>query len=251
MAAVDPDSMSAPLAPDRGEPRWGLGDALGGWLIAYSSASFLGLLILSAFGYTSEQIEANDIPLTMVALSYPPLWIGFVGIPVWAAAAKGNGWVTDFRARLRLKGVPIAALVGVLTQLVVVPLISAPMLWLTGTDIEELGRPARELGEKATSPGAVFLFVLVVAIGAPIAEELFFRGLVLRALEKRFGIRWAVVGSSVAFGATHFQFLQFPALTAAGLVFAWLVVRSDNLWAAVVGHMAFNLVTVVSLVWLN
>ena len=29
------------------------------------------------------------------------------------------------------------------------------------------------------------------------------------------------------------------------------VVRFDNLWAAVVGHMAFNLVSVVSLVWLN
>ena len=104
---------------------------------------------------------------------------------------------------------------------------------------------------KAVGAGGVLLFILIVGVGAPIAEELFFRGLVLRSLEKRFGLTWAVVGSSVAFGATHFQFLQFPALTAAGLVFAWLVVRFDNLWAAVVGHMAFNLVTVVSLVWLN
>lgn len=246
MAAVDPAPTSASV-----EPRWGLGDAVGGWLIAYTSASFLGLLILTAFGYTAEEIEANEIPLTMVALSYPPLWLGFVGVPIWAAAVKGRGWVVDFRARRSWRGLPLAALVGLLTQVVVVPLVSAPMLWLTGTDVEELGRPARELSEKATSPGGVLLFVLVVAVGAPIAEELFFRGLLLRAFEKRFGIRWAVVGSSVVFGATHFQFLQFPALTAAGLVFAWLVVRFDNLWAAVVGHMAFNLVTVVSLVWLN
>ena len=246
MAAVDPAPTSASV-----EPRWGLGDAVGGWLLAYTSASFLGLLILTAFGYSAEEIEANEIPLTMVALSYPPLWLGFVGVPIWAAAVKGRGWVVDFRARWSWRGLPLAALVGLLTQVVVVPLVSAPMLWLTGTDVEELGRPARELSEKATSPGGVLLFVLVVAVGAPIAEELFFRGLLLRAFEKRFGIRWAVVGSSVVFGATHFQFLQFPALTAAGLVFAWLVVRFDNLWAAVVGHMAFNLVTVVSLVWLN
>ena len=246
MAAVDPAPTSASV-----EPRWGLGDAVGGWLIAYTSASFLGLLILTAFGYTAEEIEANEIPLTMVALSYPPLWLGFVGVPIWAAAVKGRGWVVDFRARWSWRGLPLAALVGLLTQVVVVPLVSAPMLRLTHTDLEELGRPARELSEKATSPGGVLLFVLVVAVGAPIAEELFFRGLLLRAFEKRFGIRWAVVGSSVVFGATHFQFLQFPALTAAGLVFAWLVVRFDNLWAAVVGHMAFNLVTVVSLVWLN
>lgn len=246
MAAVDP---APPSAPD--EARWGLGDAFGGWLLAYFSASVLGMVILTAFGYSAEDIEANDIPLTMVALSYPPLWLGFVGVPVWAAAVKGGGWIHDFRARPAGRGVPLAALVGLATQLLVVPLVSAPMLWLTDTDTEELGRPARELADKANSPAGVVLFVLVVGIGAPLAEELFFRGLLLRAFEKRFGIRWAVVGSSVVFGATHFQFLQFPALTAAGFVFAWLVVRSDNLWAAVVGHMAFNLVTVVSLVWLN
>ncbi|HRA34854.1 MAG TPA: type II CAAX endopeptidase family protein, partial [Acidimicrobiales bacterium] len=190
MAAVDPAPTSASV-----EPRWGLGDAVGGWLIAYTSASFLGLLILTAFGYTAEEIEANEIPLTMVALSYPPLWLGFVGVPIWAAAVKGRGWVVDFRARWSWRGLPLAALVGLLTQVVVVPLVSAPMLWLTGTDVEELGRPARELSEKATSPGGVLLFILVVAVGAPIAEELFFRGLLLRAFEKRFGIRWAVVGS--------------------------------------------------------
>jgi membrane protease YdiL (CAAX protease family) len=141
--------------------------------------------------------------------------------------------------------------VGVATQLVVVPLVSEPMIRLTDTSRYELGRPARELSEKATGAGGIFLFILIVGIGAPIAEELFFRGLVMRSFEKRFGGTIAVVGSSVVFGATHFQFLQFPALTAAGLVFAWLVVRSDNLWSGVVGHMTFNMVTVVSLVWLT
>ena len=119
------------------------------------------------------------------------------------------------------------------------------------TTTEELGRPARELSDKATGAGGIILFILIVGICAPIAEELFFRGLVLRSLENRFGLTWGVVGSSVLFGATHFQFLQFPALTCAGLVFAWLVVRSDSLWSGVVGHMTFNMVTVVSLVWLT
>ncbi|MCB0986295.1 MAG: CPBP family intramembrane metalloprotease [Microthrixaceae bacterium] len=240
-----------PSAPGVVPPRWGLGDAAGGWLIAYSAASLWGVAIFSALGYTSEQIAANDFPLTMVALNYPPLWLGFAGVPVWAARVKGNGWVTDFRARWKWSGLALASLAGLVTQLVVVPLVSAPMVWLTGADTEELGRPARELADKATSPGGVALFILVVVIGAPIAEELFFRGLLLRAFEKRFGLRWAVAASSVVFGATHFQFLQFPALTVAGLVFALLVVRYDNLWAGVVGHMAFNLVTVVTLIWLT
>jgi membrane protease YdiL (CAAX protease family) len=245
----------ASVAPDtdvpRGPTRWGLGDAVGGWIVAYMAASLLGSLLYAAAGYSAQEISDGELPLSMVALGYPPLWLGFVGIPVWAAATKGNGWVRDFRARFSARSLPFDVLAGIGAQLLVVPLVSLPMLWLTNTTQEELGRPARELSEKAHGAGGILLFILIVGIGAPVAEELFFRGLLMRALEKRFGTAWAVVGSAVVFGATHFQFLQFPALTCAGLVFAWLVVRSDSLWSGVVGHTAFNMVTVVNLVWLT
>lgn len=246
MAAVTPET-NAPLRP----ARWGMGDAIGGWLLAYLSASLLGAVLYAAAGYSAEELRAGELPLTMIALGYPPLWLGFVGVPIWAAATKGNGWIRDFRANWAPRRLPSAALIGVATQLLVVPLVSLPMLWLTDTTSEELGRPARELSEKAHGAGGIILFILIVGICAPVAEELFFRGLVMRSLEKRFGTGWAVVLSSVVFGATHFQFLQFPALTCAGLVFAWLVVRSDSLWSGVVGHMTFNMVTVVSLIWLT
>ncbi len=57
------------------------------------------------------------------------------------------------------------------------------------------------------------------------------------------------IGSSVIFGATHFQLLQLPALTTAGLVFAFLRVRTGRLGPAILGHAAFNCITVASLVW--
>jgi membrane protease YdiL (CAAX protease family) len=130
-----------------------------------------------------------------------------------------------------------------------VPLVSLPIIWLAGVDLDKLSQPARELGDKATTPGGIALLFLTVAIGAPLAEELFFRGLVLRAFEKRVGTRWAVAASSVVFGATHFQALQFPALTAAGVVFALLVVTTGRLGPAIFAHMAFNAATVASIVW--
>jgi membrane protease YdiL (CAAX protease family) len=229
--------------------RWGMGDAIVGWFFAYASAALLGALILAAFGYTGEETTTANLPLSMIALQYPPLWLGFVGVPVWAAATKGGGWVRDFRVRLRAIDVPLGLVVGTLAQLVVVPLVSWPVLKLTGTDTEDLGKLARELGEKADSTFGVVLLFVVVAIGAPIAEELFFRGLVLGSLQKRFGAGWAVVGSSVFFGATHFQPLQFAALTAAGVVFALLVVRTGRLGPAIIAHMAFNAVTVIHVVW--
>lgn len=243
--------MTAPDVPAdaRPVPRWGLGDALLGWLGGNLLGAVASIVVLGAAGYTGEQVRDNEVPLWVLALQYPPLWVGFIGVPLWAAAVKGRGWVRDFHATIRGWDVPVAAGIGLLTQLVVVPLVSWPVLWLSDTDVEELGRPARELGDLASGPWNVVLLFAVVGIGAPIAEELFFRGLVLRAFEKRIGTGWAVVASSVVFGATHVQPLQFVALTAAGVVFALLVVRTGRLGAAVVAHMAFNCVTVANLVW--
>lgn len=227
-----------------------MGDAAVGWLMAQSAAALALVLVLQPlFGYSSEQIADNETSLAFVALTFPALWLGFIGVPVWAAATKGAGWVADFRVRLRALDVPIGVAAGLAAQFVLVPLVSLPILWATNTDLDKLGEPARELADKATTPGGIALFFLMVAIGAPIAEELFFRGLVLRSIEKRFGTGWAIAGSSVAFGATHFQVLQFPALTAVGVVFALLAVKSGRLGPAILAHMAFNAATVISLVW--
>lgn len=241
---------SPPPATDASpQPRWGLGDAVAGWVIAQVSVMVLGAALLAAAGYSLTDYDGVDVPLWVTGLVMAPLWVGFVGVPVWAAATKGRGWVRDFGVRLRAVDVAVSGAVGVAAQLLVVPLVSLPVLWLSDTDIAELGEPARQLGERATSPAGVVVLFLLVAVAAPIAEELFFRGLVLRALEKSFGTAWAVAGSSVVFGATHLQALQFPALTAAGLVFALLVVRTGRLGPAIVAHMAFNAVTVSFLVW--
>ena len=227
------------------QPSWGLGDAAGGWLLAMMCSALLLPPMFAAFGYAVD----DDVPMGMIALQYLPLWVGFVGVPVWAAATKGAGFVRDFKVRVAALDVPVAVLVGVLAQIIMVPLVSWPVVELAGSSFDELAEPARELGDKAVGPLSTILFFAVVAVGAPIAEEIFYRGLVLGALAKRFGTGWGVVGSSLLFGAAHFQPLQFPALVVAGAVFALLYVRTGRLGAAIIGHMAFNAVTVANLVW--
>src|SRR3546814_13149860 len=79
-----------------------------------------------------------------------------------------------------------------------------------------------------------------VVVVAPVVEELFFRGLLLGTVRERWGTFAAVIGSSVFFGATHFQPLQFAGLTAAGLVFAAAVVKTGRLGSAIEVHVGFN-----------
>src|SRR4051794_22464352 len=150
-------------------PRWGIGDAVIGWVVAQVAAILLGSAILAAFGYTGDKASSHNLPITMIALSYPPLWLGFVGVPVWASMTKGYGIVRDFGARIKAIDIPIGIVVGTASQLILVPLVSFPLLWLTGKDPDDLSKPARELADKANNGWGIFLLVLIVVIGAPIA----------------------------------------------------------------------------------
>ncbi|MBA2438666.1 MAG: CPBP family intramembrane metalloprotease [Acidimicrobiia bacterium] len=86
-----------------------------------------------------------------------------------------------------------------------------------------------------------------MAVAAPLFEELFYRGLWLRAVERRWGTGWAVVTSSLVFGLIHFQVYDLPALIGFGLVVAVLAVRTGRLGPAIWAHVAFNLTAVISL----
>ena len=94
------------------------------------------------------------------------------------------------------------------------------------------------------------LLIVVVVFGAPVVEELFFRGLALRAFERRLG-RWVgLVVSSLVFGLVHFQPLQFPALVMFGLIAGWLAQRDGRLGRAIWAHVGFNTWTVGLLLWM-
>jgi uncharacterized protein len=226
-----------------GAPHWGLGDAAAGFLVAVLASTFVTAAVLAATGRSAE--ASDDLPLTLVAVLQVPLWIGLAGAPVLAAKRKGRGVVEDFGVRLRASDVPIGLVAGAVTQALLVPLLYVPIFRLLGDDLDVSG-PARSLTDRATGVGVVLL-VLVVAIGAPVVEELFFRGLLLRALERRLGPAPALWLSAVLFGLSHFQLLQLPALVLFGLVAGLLAQRRGRLGPAVCAHLAFNAWTVAVL----
>jgi membrane protease YdiL (CAAX protease family) len=231
------------------EPAWGLGEPAWGFLLAQVSGLILGSAIIALAGQEASTVDRSNLPLWAIVLQAPPLWIGFVAAPVWAARRYGNGVRRDFRIYLHRRDIAPALAIGIFAQLVLVPVVSWPVLKLTGSTTEDLAEAARILTDKADTPASIVLLVAVVVVGAPIAEELFFRGLLMGAIAKRWTTTTAVLGSAAIFGASHFQPLQFPALATAGLVFAGCVAKTKRLGPAIIAHMAFNATTVVALMW--
>lgn len=221
-----------------GVPR-GLSWALGGYI-----AAFL-LSVVAAIGYVavSGLDEAGDLSIVETALLQVPLWAGLAGAPLLASRRSGSGSLgRDFGLIVRRRDALIGLGLGLAAQVVLVPLIYILLRPLI--EDQDVSEEARQLVGQAEGPLSALVLVVIVVILAPVVEELFYRGLLLRSIERRWGAGWAVGGSSVLFGVTHFQLIQLPALVAFGIVLGVLAVRTRRLGAPIFAHMAFNAVTV-------
>lgn len=263
VANIDPGSTARPFAT-----RTGVAAVAGGLGTGIVLTAVVAGIALNASDYDADAptglgayagrvvrqrlidgVDATSpgFPLWLIAVLQIPLWVGLLGAPLVVARREGATLRELFGLRFERRDVGVGLVAGALTQVVVVPLIYIPLFWLFGD--RDLSQEARALTDKAGSPVGVTLLVLVVLLGAPVVEELFFRGLLFRSLEAhtRFGPTAVVAVSAVVFGLAHLQTLQFPALVAFGVVAAVLVHRSRRLGPAIWAHVGFNLVTVVVL----
>jgi hypothetical protein len=136
-----------------------------------------------------------------------------------------------------LVGLPV----GVIGQLAVIPLLYLPLreIWPDTFSQSELEERAQELADKADG-WTVLLLVLVVAVGAPIVEELVYRGLLQRSMATRVGAVGGLVLTSMWFALVHPSPVEYPGLFAAGLLFGAGVLLTDRLGASILTHAAFN-----------
>lgn len=97
---------------------------------------------------------------------------------------------------------------------------------------------------------ATLLFnFLMVAILAPIAEELYFRGYLLPRLS-RFGF-WAVPIHTTLFGLFHVWTPWMVVARAIGIIpFAYMVQRKQNIYIGMIAHIIFNTLDVLTSVML-
>ncbi|REL29219.1 CPBP family intramembrane metalloprotease [Rhodohalobacter sp. SW132] len=82
-----------------------------------------------------------------------------------------------------------------------------------------------------------FLIFGVIAVVAPIVEEIVFRGILIERLGRKFGYTSALITSSVFFGFLHVSFIS---ATIFGLILGILYLKTRSLMLPVLIHMANN-----------
>ena len=87
--------------------------------------------------------------------------------------------------------------------------------------------------------GAAIMSALLIVV-APLAEEVVYRGVLLSAIDDRWGSTAALVFSAVVFSAAHLSLVGFLPLFVVGALFGWLFLTSRSLKVAIVAHAVFN-----------
>jgi membrane protease YdiL (CAAX protease family) len=207
------------------------------WIGCYLAAGVLSFFV----PLSGSDANAADNPTTLVlALSALALWLPFVVMLRWVARRSATDFRTYFGlrfAKIDWVGIPL----GVFCQVVLMNVINWPLnkWWPETFNPERIETRARGLVDAAQGAWFIVLFVVVV-IGAPLVEELVYRGFIQGGLQTRIGSTWALIFTSVWFTVVHLEPVEFPGLFAIAVVLGLCYRRTQRLGLSIVTHLAFN-----------
>jgi membrane protease YdiL (CAAX protease family) len=221
--------------PEPPAPR-GLGVALAGYVIgvALAAAIAIGLRAADRPGGRAVQLLASQLGL----------WAGLVGACIYVSRRRGTGSLrADFGWQMR----PIDVGLGFAGSFVA-RIVAAIVVTPAAAAFRNVRAPDRDVFDKVTtSTGAWIVIVLIVCVGAPLVEELFFRGLLQSRLVEVTSSTVGIVVTAILFGAAHLlawegtiTLLYGLGIVGAGLVLGLMRHASTRLGPSTWAHAFFN-----------
>lgn len=211
---------------------WGLRDvlvALALWLLLVLVGLVALLLLPPAIG--------TDPWLVVVLVVLP--WVGLLGWPLLATSRWGCGPVRELRLRCT-RSQALTGVFGGLVAVVCALVVAAVTAEVTGrVPTSAAGDLVADLASEGLGP--VVVLALLSVVGAPLVEEVAFRGLLYGALEKAGrSTGTCVVVSAVVFAVFHLEPGRLPLLLVSGVVLGVVRARTGSTGAAVVAHVVNN-----------
>ena len=218
------------------------------WFGVYVAGAIASTVALFASGKSADSI--SDLPVWAVGVSVAAMWavymMAFPRLLPFEDDTSARTWRRWFTTRDVVIGVPA----GILGQLVLVNLVNWPLsrFFPDTFSFDEVSQRAEDIAN--TAPGAwMILLVLIVVVGAPVVEEIVYRGSLHTNLVAAAGVTTGLVVTAALFAAVHLEPVELPGLFVFALLLGALRQWSGTLGMPIITHMAFNAtgLTLVSL----
>lgn len=218
---------------------FGIGYIVLAWLGSYLVATALAIAVQVAV--RPRDLTSNSLPTWVFTLVAIGLWVPNVAMLVIVSRRRGTGnFSRDFSfqfGRRDLFGIPI----GIASQLLLVGIVTWPFrqMFPESFSSDEINKRATNLVDAAHGYW-IILLTMTVVVGAPVIEELVFRGFIQGGMEQRFRQTTALLISSIWFTVVHFNPIEFPGLFAFAIVLGLCFMKTRRLGMSVWAHVAFN-----------
>jgi membrane protease YdiL (CAAX protease family) len=208
--------------------------AVGGLLIALGAGILLGLPAI----LIDNPPESGDLSTGANVVVQLGAALGFLVVPLLVASRWGEESLRVALQRLGVRRFGGEA-IGWMVLAAIVYLAFAAIY------VSVFGAPEQE--DIAESFGTLPLQVLLIAIAAPISEEVCFRGMVFGGLRTRLPALVAALISGAIFGAMHVVtgLSAVPPLIAFGVIIALLYERTGSIVPGILLHMLNNSVALI------
>jgi membrane protease YdiL (CAAX protease family) len=233
--AVGWDDFDPNVEPRVAAPK-GIGIALIGYGVGVGLAAVIDAVLRAADRPGGRLLE---LIVTQIGL-----WSGLVGACIYVSRLRGTGSLRrDFGWTMRPADTGFG-FAGSFVARIVAAILVTPF----AAQFRHVRAPDRSVFERvASGPGTWVVLVLIVCVGAPIIEELFFRGLLQSRMIDVAGTTGGIVITSVLFGAAHLinwqgteSLLYGLGIVGAGLVLGMMRHSSGRLGTSTWAHFFFN-----------
>jgi membrane protease YdiL (CAAX protease family) len=199
-------------------------------------------------------LAAGFDPATAGGMSSPLLFAAGLGVYLmlllavyWFAVRRpGSSWQLLGVRAFSPVWLPLLPLL-LLAQLLGMVIINTQIaIYFTGGNFENPQIEAITGGMTLTARD-LLLLLLLIAVIAPIAEELFFRGMLHPVLRQRWSPRWAIVLNALIFALIHFIPILIPGLFFVGLMLTWVRERTQSVIPGAILHCLQNGLVVLAI----
>lgn len=237
----------APITPPRNPPWgwWEIGKVL---LFIIGGVLVLGL-VAAGIGIVT-QIKFDGPP----KLSSTPLFViatGIYGIVVlaiylFAVRRADSSWAQIGVRQFAWWWIPLVPILTFAQFFGMFIINTQLILRFTGKAFEN---PQIEniTGGMRLTPIDLVLLLILVAIIAPVAEELLFRGLLYPVLRRSWGVTLAIILNALLFGFAHVVLILIPGLFFVGLILAWVRERSGSVIPGMLLHALQNGIIIIGI----